>query len=172
MEKLIIKKATGEDVNALQQISKSTFIEAFAAYNTQENMNQYLSQNLSIEQLSKELNNPFSSFYIASINKQVIGYLKLNFAGAQTEENNPQSVEIERIYILKEFYGKGFAQEIYNKCIEVAKQTNKNLVWLGVWEHNLRAIAFYKKLGLQQFSTHTFMLGTDEQTDVLMKINI
>jgi ribosomal protein S18 acetylase RimI-like enzyme len=105
-------------------------------------------------------------------NTKTIGYLKLNFGAAQTELKNEQSLEIERIYVLKEFHGKNIGQLLYDKAIQIAKEKNVNYVWLGVWEENLRAINFYKKNGYVAFDKHIFKLGDDEQTDIMMKLEL
>ncbi|HAN77391.1 MAG TPA: GNAT family N-acetyltransferase, partial [Bacteroidales bacterium] len=90
---------------------------------------------------------------------------------AQTEPYN-HAIEIERIYILKEFHGKQIGQLLYDKAIEIGQQQNADFVWLGVWEKNLRAIAFYKKNGFEEFDKHFFRLGNDLQTDILMKLSL
>ncbi len=80
------------------------------------------------------------------------------------------AVEIERIYVLHDFHGKGVAQRLYDKAIQVARLKHADFVWLGVWEENPRAIRFYQKNGFVVFDKHTFLLGTDEQTDLMMKL--
>jgi len=101
-----------------------------------------------------------------------VGYLKLNFGSSQTELKDDRALEIERIYVLKEFHGKSVGQELYEKAIYVARQKNADYVWLGVWEQNPRAINFYKKNGFIEFDKHIFKLGEDEQTDIMMKLQL
>ena len=172
MEKIAIEKIGLEAIEQLQIISKLTFIETFAAVNTKENMEQYLAENLSVDQLIVELNNPFSEFYFASLDNKVIGYLKINFGLAQTAITDDSTLEIERIYVLKEFYGKGAGQVLYDAALEIAKKRKAPYLWLGVWEENQRAISFYKKNGLVAYDKHIFLLGDDKQTDILMKLNL
>lgn len=169
MDTIIIKKVTIDDVKQLQNISRSTFIETFWADNSEENMSQYLDSSFSIERLSGEINNENSFFYFAIIDNKVGGYLKLNIGQAQTDIKNENWLEIERIYILKEFYGKKVGQALYEKADEIANAMNMIYIWLGVWENNERAIRFYRKNGFEPFGTHIFKLGNDEQTDVMMK---
>ena len=172
MDNIDIKRVTLNDINFLQNISKQTFSETFSAGNTEENMTKYLEEGLSIEKLTAELNNKNSAFYFATIDNKVIGYLKLNFGQSQTELKDDKALEIERIYVLKEFHGKKVGQLLYNKAMEIAKQENADYVWLGVWEENLRAINFYIKNGFVQFDKHVFKLGNDEQTDIMMKLQL
>ncbi|MBK8443785.1 MAG: GNAT family N-acetyltransferase [Sphingobacteriales bacterium] len=165
-----IKNVTLDHIAALQHITRQTFYETFAADNNEADMIKYLQEALSVEQLTAELNNEYSDFYFAMLNDNVIGYLKLNFGGAQTELQEKNALEIERIYVLKEFHGKNVGQLLYEKAMAIARQKNYDYVWLGVWEKNLRAIQFYKKNGFVPFGTHVFHLGNDAQTDIMMKL--
>lgn len=167
----IIKVATG-DVDRLQQISRQTFYETFSAVNTAENMKKYLEEEFSVEKLTAECNNPESAFYFATLGGTIIGYLKLNVGQSQTEIKDDNAIEIERIYVLKEFHGKNVGQLLYEKAIHIAEQTNAGYVWLGVWEKNMRAINFYTKNGFVPFDKHIFRLGNDVQTDLIMKLKL
>ncbi len=170
MEALQIKEVTFNDIEQLQQIGRQTFYETFAAGNTGENMAKYLNEGFSIEKLTAELNDKNTVFYFATLDNNVIGYLKLNFGKSQTELQDDKALEIERIYVSKEFHGKKVGQALYEKAVEIARQKNAGYVWLGVWEENPRAIGFYRKNGFVEFDKHIFKLGDDEQTDIMMKL--
>lgn len=172
MESINVRQINIDDIAQLQQIGRQTFVETFSSVNSEENMTAYLNDGFSKEKLTAELTNANSSFYFAELNETVIGYLKLNFAEAQTEAHNDNALEIERIYVLKEFHGKRVGQLLYEKAIEVAKQKNADSIWLGVWEENKRAISFYQKNGFVAFDKHIFKLGGDEQTDIMMKMSL
>lgn len=167
-----IIKATLNDLEKLQKIGKQTFVETFSAVNTAENMAKYLEENLSLEQLLLELNDSNTAFYFYLNNNDVVGYLKLNTGVAQTELKDNQSLEIEKIYVLKAFHGKNIGQLLFEKAIQEAKKIHATYVWLGVWEQNQRAINFYKKNGFVEFDKHIFILGDDEQTDIMMKLEM
>jgi ribosomal protein S18 acetylase RimI-like enzyme len=169
METLTIKRITKEDLAKLQQISIQTFHESFSALNSEEDMNDYLTTSFSSEKLSSELGNQSSQFYFAVVDAEVVGYLKLNLGQAQTEIKDNHALEIERIYVLQAFHGKKVGQLLYDKAIQIAEQINASYVWLGVWENNHRALSFYKKNGFVEFDKHIFRLGTDEQTDLMMR---
>lgn len=172
MEKILIIKINSNQVYQLQEIGKQTFYETFSSENSEENMMNYLEDEFSIEKLQTQLNNQNSEFYFAILNNKTIGYLKLNFGQSQTELKDNKALEIERIYVLKEFHGKKVGQLLYNKAIQIAKEKNADYVWLGVWEENTRAINFYKKNGFIEFDKHIFKLGDDEQTDLMMKLHL
>lgn len=172
MQEIIIKRATLTDVEQLQAISKKTFLETFASSNSEENMTKYLEEGFSLSKLSDELNNTNSEFYFALENDEVIGYLKINFGNSQTELKDDKALEIERIYVLQEYHGKRVGQLLYDKAISTAKENTAAYVWLGVWEENPRAISFYKKNGFVEFDKHIFKLGDDEQTDIMMRLNL
>ena len=133
----------------------------------------YFKTKMNSEQLKKELLHPNSDFYWILFRKKIIGYLKLNFNDAQTEVVNlGESFEIERIYILSNFQRKGFGKDVLSKAISLGKNKGFSYLWLGVWEQNENAIAFYTKKGFEIFDRHIFKLGDDPQTDFLMKLKI
>jgi len=164
-----IREVLPGDLEQLQLISRQTFNETFAEVNTAENMAKYLAEELSLEKLSAELSNPSSAFYFVAEGERIIGYLKLNTGHSQTELKDSKAVEIERIYVLREFHGKNIGQLLYDKAIEFSKGKKADFVWLGVWEENQRAIRFYEKNGFVAFDKHIFRLGEDEQTDIMMR---
>jgi ribosomal protein S18 acetylase RimI-like enzyme len=157
------------DLAVLQEISRRTFAQSFAALNTPENMKYFLDHHYSNEKLSSEIQNPESWFFFAINRKNVIGYLKLNRGGAQTVLPNDRGLEIERIYVDEAYKGKGIGGNFIDKAVETARNLKAKYIWLGVWEHNMRAIHFYEKNGFSSIGNHIFKLGEDEQTDLLLK---
>jgi diamine N-acetyltransferase len=172
MTNINIEKVTLKNIVQLQQIGRQTFYETFSDENTEENMTKYLEEGFSIEKLTTELNDRNSEFYFAKLDNKVIGYLKLNFGQSQTELKDDDALEIERIYVSKEYHGRKVGQLLYEKALQTARQKKVDYVWLGVWEENPRAIRFYKKNGFVEFDKHIFKLGNDEQTDIMMKLKL
>jgi diamine N-acetyltransferase len=172
MEDIHINEITLDDIDQLQKIGRQTFYETFSEYNSEENMQSYLDEKFSKEKLTEELRNKNSQFYFAVLDNNAIGYLKINFGESQTELQDEKSLEIERIYVSKEFHGKKVGQLLYEKAIQTAQEKNADYVWLGVWEENHRALSFYKKNGFVEFDKHIFRLGNDEQTDIMMKLKL
>lgn len=170
MNKICIRKVTLKDLALLQQIGQQTFLETFSAQNSAEDVMQYLAESFSVEKLTEELSNISSEFYFALDGEAVIGYLKVNFGPAQTELQDNHSLEIERIYVLQKYQGRKVGKILYEKALEIAKQKQYQYMWLGVWEKNERAIRFYEKQGFRTFDKHIFRLGSDEQTDLMMKL--
>jgi diamine N-acetyltransferase len=163
-----IKPCTIEDLSTLQEISYETFNETFKDQNSPENMNAYLERAFNVKQLEKELSNISSQFFFVYFNNEVAGYLKVNTHDAQSENMGEDSLEIERIYIRTNFQKLGLGKYLINKAIEIAVEQEKNKIWLGVWEKNENAIAFYKKIGFVQAGTHSFHMGDEEQIDFIM----
>ncbi|MDQ0882122.1 GNAT family N-acetyltransferase [Peribacillus sp. V2I11] len=163
-----IKKCTLEDSCKLQEISYETFNETFKHQNSPENMNVYLERAFNLKQLEIELSNISSQFFFVYFDNEVTGYLKVNTNDAQSEEMGAESLEIERIYIKKKFQKHGLGKYLLNKAMEIAMESNKKKIWLGVWEKNENAIAFYKKLGFVQTGAHSFFMGDEEQMDLIM----
>ena len=151
------------ELSLLQEISKNTFEETFAAFNTKEDMTHYFEHNLSLDQLALEMQSPASSFYFIYIEEELSGYMKLNIS---------ETFEIERIYILNKFQGIGVGKTFMNFAFDQSKQLGFNSLWLGVWEHNTKAISFYKSLGFISYGEHDFLLGSDRQRDILMRLEL
>ncbi len=165
----LIKKCTLQDVESLCKISIETFYQTFADSNTEENMTAYLKSAYNVEKLYKELCNPDSSFFFIYVDESLAGYLKINEYPSQTDINDIDSLELERIYILKDFQGLGLGQDLLEYTISIAIEHGKKYIWLGVWEHNEKAKRFYQKNGFYRIGAHSFVVGDDEQTDYVMR---
>jgi ribosomal protein S18 acetylase RimI-like enzyme len=172
MEAITIKKISLNELAQLQEIGRTTFLHTFSTTDSEENMKIYLQSAFSAEKLTVELENSESEFYFATLDEHVIGYLKINVGLAQTEIQNQNGLEIERIYVTGEFHGKKVGQLLFEKALSIAKQKKVDFIWLGVWEENHRAIRFYTKNGFIAFDSHIFQMGNEEQTDILMKLQL
>lgn len=159
-------------IDELLAISIQTFVETFAPVNTAESMERYVAEKLTREKLLTELNCIDSVFYFVKVDSQNAGYLKLNFNEAQNELKEAQGLEIERIYVLQAFQGQKLGLFLMDQAIETAKSQGKTYVWLGVWEHNKKAIQFYQKKGFVAFDSHEFMLGNEIQLDLMMRLEL
>lgn len=165
---IIIKKCTLEDSRQLQEIGYETFNETFKDQNSPGNINAYLERAFNLEQIEKELSNKFSQFFFVYFNNEVAGYLKVNTNDEQSEEMGDESLEIERIYIKSKFQKHGLGKYLLNQAKDIAVESDKKKLWLGVWEKNKNAIAFYEKMGFVQTGTHTFHMGDERQIDFIM----
>jgi hypothetical protein len=116
-----------------------------------------------------QLNNPDSEFYFAMIGDEIAGYIKINFNDAQTDVKDKNALEVERIYVSGDHHGKKIGKQLLDFAIDIARNKRFAYVWLGVWEHNNKALGFYEHNGFEVFGSHEFLLGSDRQTDLLMK---
>ncbi len=167
-----IRPGTIHDAAILTELGVKTFCDTFAQDNTAENMKMYLEKNFTQEQLEKELRDPASTFLLAHDRDLLVGYAKLRRSEQPAELGDTPSLEIERIYSIKEYHGKKVGKALMLACLDITRKEGFKTVWLGVWEHNPRAMDFYEKWGFEKFGVHSFMLGTDTQTDLLMKKNL
>lgn len=165
-------KANLNDVQLLQELSIQTFNETFKDQNSPENMKAYLDKAFNLKQLEKEMTNDSSDFYFIYFNEELAGYMKMNTNDAQTENMGNDSLEVERIYIKRDFQKHGLGKYLLNQAIEIARKQDKRKIWLGVWEKNENAIAFYEKMGFIQTGAHAFYMGDEEQTDLIMTKNL
>lgn len=158
-----------DDLVTLRELSRKTYSDTFGHMNTPSNLKDYLKQAYDIDKLRDELSNSNSTFYFLYANEKLSGYIKLNEYKAQTDIYDPQSLEIERIYVTKEFQGKGLGSALIKQAIDIADIRKKSYVWLGVWVRNHKAILFYKKNGFYVIGKHSFFMGEEEQTDFIMR---
>ena len=165
---ITIRKAIPEDAALIAKLSRQTFYETFADSNTTSDMDKFMNEQFNNEVLMEEVETPGSIFYLAYENDQPVGYIRLRNGDNHPEFKGASSIEIARIYAIKKSIGKGVGRELMLKCIDIAQEMNRDIIWLGVWEKNERAIAFYQKWGFEKFAEHEFVLGNDVQTDWLM----
>ena len=132
-------------------------------------MDRFLNEQFTREALIKEVGAEGNIFLLAYADNEVTGYVRMREGEKRPEFEDAPSIEIARIYATQQSIGKGTGSALMQRCIEIAKEMNKEVIWLGVWEHNLRAIQFYSKWGFEKFAEHDFVLGKDVQTDWLMR---
>jgi ribosomal protein S18 acetylase RimI-like enzyme len=157
------------DVEELLSLSRKTFYDAFEHLNNKDDFEAYTEVAFTIKKLSGELESPHSQFYFAIIDSEKVGYMKLNYSLAQTELQDDNAVEVERIYVLASQQGKKIGNKLLDFAIDKAKTEGKHFIWLGVWELNHAAQRFYERNGFIAFGSHKFWVGNDEQTDILMR---
>ena len=159
-------------LDRLVEISKTTFIAAFQDQNDPTDFNSYIVRAFSRERLHAELLDTNTEFYLVYVEKALAAYFKLNSHDAQTDIKQKESMELERIYVLEDFQGQQLGKQLLQLVKRLAKAQGKTFLWLGVWEKNGRAIQFYQRHGFYKFGTHPYFIGTDEQTDWLMRYDL
>jgi diamine N-acetyltransferase len=169
MNEISIREATKADAGLIADLSRQTFYEAFAAENTAENMDKFMNETFTREKLMAEVGAAGNTFLLAYQGEEAVGYTRLRETTSPLLVENGAALEIARIYAVQKSIGKGVGSALMQHSIEIARQRNCRIVWLGVWENNEKAITFYIKWGFEKFGDHVFMLGNDPQTDWLMK---
>lgn len=169
---LNIRRGKAEDARLLAELGARTFAETFAADNTPENMAAYLASAFNAEQQAAELADPRCLFQIAETNGVAVGYAMLRSGNALDSVNGDKPIELVRLYVSRESLGSGVGSTLMQTCIGQANQRGYKTLWLGVWEHNQRAQAFYRKWNFHEVGAHVFQLGDDPQTDILMQRSI
>ncbi len=166
-----IRKINKHEIESLIELARVTFKETFSDSNNIQDLEKYINESFNESRLMAEFNNKDSFFYFGEIDNNHAGYLKLNKGTAQKESFHPGWQEIERIYILEQYQKQGLGSFLINFAFLQAENSGCEYVWLGVWEHNHSAISFYSKIGFKKFGSHTFTVGSDPQTDILMKMS-
>lgn len=168
---LKIRRGTVEDAEPLAPLAVKIFNDTFAAnpLNKPEDMRDYIAEFMSVEAFARELADENSTFFIAEIGDEMIGYAKLQEHSIEDCVSDKNPIELCRLYVAREFHGKGIANKLMNECFAEAKRKNYQTMWLGVWEFNFRAQKFYEKIGFSKVGRHIFQLGSDAQTDLVLE---
>ena len=169
-----IRRATIQDAEALSDLSRRTFHDAFHAHpqNAPDDMRIYMDAAFSTIQMQVELADENAVFFIAEVENQLAGYVKLLLDSRETGVTGEKPIELCRLYSEQKFLGKGIGAALMEQSLQTAKEHDCDVIWLGVWEFNPRATAFYRKYDFEVCGTHVFQLGSDSQTDVLMQRKI
>jgi ribosomal protein S18 acetylase RimI-like enzyme len=168
-ESVIVRKASHQDISLLAALGATTFRVTFAQYNTPEDMGAYLTEHFSEERVAQEISDPLAVFLIAEFSGKPLGYVKLNMGEPDSSVTGTKPMELVRLYVLPESIGHGIGARLMKEAIETATSRGFETLWLGVWEHNHRAIGFYQKWGFEEVGSHLFQLGRDAQTDLILQ---
>lgn len=159
---------TGE-AERLSQLEAATFVEAFGAENDPEHLAAHVAEAFAVERLAAQLEDPRVELSWVLDGEQPVAFLKLNHGDAQTEPGLADGLEVEQVYVLASHQGLGLGRRLLAHAEQRARAEGLGFLWLGVWEHNQRAIAVYERVGFRAFGEHSFFVGDDEQRDVLMR---
>lgn len=169
MEDLRLHRCTPADLDQLRTIAEATFRDTYEADNDPEDFKDYIQTAFSENRIQKALMTPGSCFYFVFEKDQIVAYFQVNEWNAQSDLQLKDSLELERIYVLPEFKGKGIGKWILDGVCKMARIKGLQRVWLGVWEQNDKAIKFYHRHGFRKFGEHPFIIGRDKQTDWLLE---
>ena|SRR5436190_4919689 len=169
MQPIIVRHASPSDAELIANLSRQTFYETYVSYNTKEDMDKFMNEQFTKEALMKEVGTPGNIFLLAYADNEVKGYARMRESKTPFALGDINAIEIARIYARTNVIGKGIGSALMQKCIEVAKENKKEIIWLGVWPKNQLALNFYIKWGFEKFAVQNFVLGNDVQQDWLMK---
>jgi diamine N-acetyltransferase len=166
---LTIRRGTLDDAGLLSELGAQTFSETFAADNTPEDLAAYIATSFNLAQQTVELEDPASIFLIAEVDGRAAGYAMLHEGKPEKGVEDANAIELVRLYVSREWLGRGIGEQLMRACVDEARQTGHKTLWLGVWERNGRAQAFYRKWNFRAVGEHMFQLGSDMQRDILME---
>lgn len=169
---IVIRQGQAADAAMLAELGARTFSETFAPDNSADDMAAYLATAFSPAQQATELADPETSFLIAESGGVAVGYAMLRSGNVLENVTGVNPIELVRLYVSQDQLGSGVGAALMQASIDEARRSGHKTLWLGVWEHNPRAQAFYRKWNFTEIGTHVFQLGNDPQTDILMQRTI
>jgi ribosomal protein S18 acetylase RimI-like enzyme len=164
----IIRKADRSDARQLSEVAERTFRETFGALNAAEDMDLHCRTSYGERIQAAEISSPNMITLLSDVEERLVGFAQLRWGSAPACVLADAPGEVQRLYVVNDWQGKGIAQDLMNTCIEEMKAHGSDVVWLGVWERNQRAMAFYRKFGFAEVGAHVFRLGRDPQRDIVM----
>jgi diamine N-acetyltransferase len=166
---IVIREAQPNDMQELREVAISSYQDAFASFNTPQNMEAYFSESYNLTTLIKELTEPDSKLFLACEDEKIVGFSRLRESNEVADLLGKNVVELQRLYVLTDVHGKSVGKLLMESSLHYAREKKYDWIWLGVWERNFKAQHFYSKWGFEKFSEHVFWMGDDAQTDWLLK---
>jgi diamine N-acetyltransferase len=165
-----VRAATIADAERLSRFGATTFRETFADENSPDDMARYLAEAFTPERQAAEILDPTGTVLLAERrgapgDGDLLGYVHLVSGATPAAVQAPSPLELKRLYVARACHGQGVAQALMDAALDAARARGAETLWLGVWERNSRALGFYYKYGFTRVGQHTFVLGTDRQTD-------
>jgi ribosomal protein S18 acetylase RimI-like enzyme len=167
-----IRPATINDAEVLAALARRTFHDTFAAANDPTDMALYLSRAYGVDQQTRELSDRDITTFLVEDRGEAIAYAQLRAGHVPDCVTGPKPIELWRLYVSREWHGRGIAKPLMDRVKAAAVEQGAKTLWLGVWERNARAHAFYEKCGFTDAGEHLFLFGTDPQTDLVMVITL
>ena len=164
----VIRRAAQDDARGLAELAEATFRASFGAMNTPGHMDRHCRSTYAEDIQAAEIADPDMVTLVCEEQGEMIGYAQIRWGSTPDCVLASRPGEIQRLYVVAGWHGKGVAQELMRACIRELQRRGSDAAWLGVWEHNPRAIAFYGKSGFVEVGSHTFPLGGDPQRDIVM----
>lgn len=166
---MLIRPVLESEISLLRDISIKTFVDAFGDQNTVSDMEMYIAESRNLLQVEKEFNDPNAILLFTESEGEITGFMKINEKDSQSRKFDQSSLELERIYLLEGHQGRGYGEQMIHHFEQMGIGLGVEMIWLGVWKKNPRAVAFYKKHGFEIFGEHDYLIGTDLQRDYLMR---
>lgn len=163
-----IRRGSPEDAAALAELAARTFTDTYADFNTAEDMRVHLERSFGVDQQTRELDDPGMITVLAESPGGLVGFAQVRRGDAPPCVEGEDAVEVYRFYVDRGAHGTGLAARLMDGAKAAARDLGGRHLWLGVWERNPRAIAFYRKSGFSDAGTTWFQLGSDRQTDRVM----
>jgi ribosomal protein S18 acetylase RimI-like enzyme len=164
----VVRRARRSDARQLSSLAEATFRDTFEATNSPEDMALHCRTSYGEAVQAAEIADPDMVTLVCESPGTLVGFAQLRWGGAPRCVVAAAPGEIQRLYVAREFHGMGVARMLMLACLDEMQARRSDVVWLGVWEHNPRAIAFYRKFGFAEVGEHIFSLGRDPQRDIVM----
>jgi ribosomal protein S18 acetylase RimI-like enzyme len=172
IDSVVIRPASVADAESLACFAEQIFRATFGPGNRTEDMDRYVAESFGPAYQRADISDPSGVVFIAEIQGAIVGYVQVCRHRVHDEIDAISPIELKRFYVARDFHGRGLAQRLMDTTLAYAAECSADVMWLAVFENNPRAISFYRKSGFVDTATQSFLLGSDEQTDIVMRRNV
>lgn len=166
------RRASEQDAKALAAFAEKTFRDTYTQFNTPENMQSHCEKSFSERIQLAEIRDPSRESWLAEIDGQLVSFAQIILEAPCPSMSDAEGIEILRFYVDSSHHGKGLAYDMMQQLVDRSAELGADVLWLGVWNENPRAVAFYKKCSFAHVADKTFKLGAEVQTDFVMCRNL
>lgn len=159
----MIRLAVPADAARLAELGARTYTDTFADSTAPDDLRVFLARTYNEERQAEEIANPKMLTFVYETGGELTAFAQLKFG------DDPARIELGRLYVDRPHHARGIAQALMQRCLDEAAARGARTIWLGVWEHNERAKAFYRKYGFVRTGQQVFIVGSDVQTDYVME---
>jgi len=164
--------STNDDARLISVLGTVAFYEAYYLQDEPESLVGYILDSFSPELILAEIDDPAATFFVVYNDEKAVGFAKLRRGEPHASVLGESPIELQRIYIIENVYGKGVGEHLLRHCLEFARSEGRKTLWLGVWQENLRGQRFYQKHGFRKVGTKPFPYGDDVESNHIMQIGL
>ena len=169
MSEIVIRRAGPADAEALSDLGRSTFTEAFGHLYPAEDLNDFLDGNHTIEKSAKALADPDTAVWVAQVDDRLVGFSQASLADMPHPDLRPDHGELKRLYVLAEFQNASLGKRLIEPALAWLEARGHRPIWISVWSENFGGQRFYERYGFRNVGEYPFVVGKWRDREFIYK---